>query len=77
MLNIKIKVNMKQIVSNTHEPQCTIFGVVCRLFHKIETIDKCHFVDKVDGRSVGKYRCTKCGRTYLANHKRSWYRCYV
>jgi peptide deformylase len=39
-----------------------ISGIICRLFHKIETIETCLFVDKVSGKEVGKYRCSKCGK---------------
>jgi len=53
-----------------------IHGVICLLFHKITIIDNCHFVDKVTGKSVGKFKCEKCKIEYLANNKRSWFRFY-
>lgn len=52
-------------------------GVMCRLFHSIETLENCSFVDRVSGKSVGKFRCKKCGAEYLANSKRDMFRCYV
>jgi hypothetical protein len=52
-------------------------GVMCRLFHPIETLANCSFVDSVSGKSVGKFRCKKCGAEYLANNKRDMFRCYV
>ena len=58
------------------EKQCDTHGVICRFFHKITVIDNCHFVDTVSGKSVGKFKCEKCEREYLANRKRSWFRCY-
>lgn len=50
---------------------------MCRLFHPIETLENCSFVDSVSGKSVGKFRCKKCGAEYLANSKRDMFRCYV
>jgi hypothetical protein len=35
-------------------------AVMCRLFHPIETLENCSFVDSVSGKSVGKFRCKKC-----------------
>ena len=52
-------------------------AVMCRLFHPIETLENCSFIDKVTGESVGKFRCKKCGAEYLANGKRDMFRCYV
>jgi hypothetical protein len=52
-------------------------GAMCRLFHPIETLENCSFVDRVSGKSVGKFRCKKCGAEYLANSKRDMFRCYV
>ena len=52
-------------------------GVMCRLFHPIETLENCTFIDKVTGESVGKFRCKKCGAKYLATSKRGMFRCYV
>jgi hypothetical protein len=51
--------------------------IMCRLFHPIETLANCSFVDSVSGKSVGKFRCKKCGAEYLANNKRDMFRCYV
>jgi len=50
---------------------------MCRLFHPIETLENCSFVDSVSGKSVGKFRCKKCNAEYLANGKRDMFRCYV
>lgn len=52
-------------------------GLNCRLFHPIETISNCDFIDRVTGKSVGKFKCIKCEKTYLANNKRDFFRCYV
>lgn len=52
-------------------------SVMCRLFHPIETLENCSFVDSVSGKSVGKFRCKKCRAEYLANGKRDVFRCYV
>ena len=51
--------------------------VICRLFHKIEKLETCCFVDKVSGDIVGKFKCNKCNKKYLANTKRGSFRCYV
>jgi hypothetical protein len=52
-------------------------AVMCRFFHSIETLENCSFVDKVSGKSVGKFKCKKCDKKYLANSKRDFFRCYV
>lgn len=48
--------------------------IICTLFHKIDTIDKSHFVDVVTGYSVGKFHCKKCNNTFLAENKRDFFR---
>ena len=57
--------------------QSNIGAVMCRLFHPIEMLENCSFIDKVTGKSVGKFRCKKCNTEYLANGKRDMFRCYV
>jgi hypothetical protein len=52
-------------------------AVMCRFFHPIETLENCSFVDTVSGKSVGKFKCKKCDKKYLANSKRDIFRCYV
>lgn len=52
-------------------------GTICRLFHSIETINHCSFVDVVSGESVGKFECKRCDVVYLANNKRDIFRCYL
>jgi len=67
MLNYKTKVNMKQIVLNTHEPQCTIPAVVNSCVDIDELIS-----DLDDRRAVGVemtedmwYFCRKQSAEYL------------
>jgi hypothetical protein len=62
---------------DTKEKQSCKSGVMCRLFHKIKTLENCSFIDKVSGESVGKFKCKKCDVEYLANRKRGMFRCYV
>ena len=51
--------------------------IICILFHKIITLENCSFIDNVTGESVGKYKCCKCNKTYLANSKVSIFRVEV
>jgi hypothetical protein len=52
-------------------------ALICRLFHPIETLQNCSFIDPFTGKSVGKYCCKKCNLEYLANNKRDMFRCYL
>ena len=52
-------------------------AVMCRFFHPIETLENCSFIDGVSGKIVGKFKCKKCDKKYLANNKRDAFRCYV
>lgn len=52
-------------------------AVMCRFFHPIVTIENCSFIDSVSRKSVGKFKCKKCDKKYLANSKRDVFRCYV
>ena len=64
-------------IKKARHPLFWLGAVMCRLFHPIETLENCSFIDKVTGRSVGKFRCKKCNVEYLANGKRDMFRCYV
>jgi hypothetical protein len=68
--------NVKTSLDAQNQPSC-LGAVMCRLFHPIETLENCSFVDSVSGKSVGKFRCKKCNVEYLANGKRDMFRCYV
>jgi len=68
---------MQKNSKNNETAQLDIGSVMCRLFHHIETLENCSFIDKVTGKSVGKFRCKKCNAEYLANSKRDMFRCYV
>lgn len=50
---------------------------ICRLFHRIETIENGSFIDRVTNESVGRFSCKKCNIEYLANSKRNWFRCLI
>ena len=50
--------------------------LLCAAFHRIRTIEKCIFIDKVDGREVGLFECVKCGTKFMANKKRSLFRVF-
>lgn len=52
-------------------------SILCLFFHKIETIENCSFIDKVTKKSVGKFKCEKCNKEFLANNKRSFNKVYV
>jgi len=67
----------KPILNLRQKWQLLIAAVMCRFFHPIETLENCSFVDKVSGKSVGKFKCKKCDKKYLANSKRDIFRCYV
>jgi hypothetical protein len=67
----------EQLIKKERSHRFWLDGVICRLFHPIETLANCSFVDRVSGKSVGKFRCKKCGAEYLANNKRDMFRCYV
>jgi len=68
---------MQENSKNNETAKLGIGAVMCRLFHPIETLENCSFIDKVTGESVGKFRCKKCNAEYLANGKRDMFRCYV
>ena len=52
--------------------------LICRLFHPVEILDRFHFFDHVTKKMVGKYRCKKCGKEYLATSKRGiFFRVYT
>ena len=67
----------KQILNLKQKWQLLITAVMCRFFHSIETLENCSFIDTVSGKSVGKFKCKKCDKKYLANSKRDIFRCYV
>ena len=67
----------KQILNLKQKWQLIITAVMCRFFHSIEIIENCSFVDRVSGKSVGKFKCKKCDKKYLANSKRDVFRCYI
>ena len=48
--------------------------LTCLGFHPIETLARTYFIDKVTGKSVGKFYCPVCKETFLAEHKRAWFR---
>ena len=50
--------------------------IICSLFHHIRIIEKCKFIDKVDGREVGQYECCRCNNRFMAKSKRSLFRVY-
>lgn len=50
--------------------------LLCAVFHRIRTIEKCIFIDKVDGIEVGLFECVKCGTKFMANKKRSLFRVF-
>lgn len=50
---------------------------MCIFFHPIEIIEKTFFIDRVSKKSVGKFKCRKCNKKYLANDKRNFYRQYI
>lgn len=57
--------------------QWFLYSVMCRFFHKIDVLENCSFVDTVSGKTVGRFKCQKCDKEYLANNKRDMFRCYV
>ncbi len=69
--------NTEETFKEKRHHRLRLGAVMCRLFHPIETLENCSFVDSVSGKSVGKFRCKKCGAEYLANGKRDMFRCYV
>jgi hypothetical protein len=69
--------NTKETFKEKRHHRFWLGAVMCRLFHPIETLENCSFVDSVSGKSVGKFRCKKCNAEYLANSKRDMFRCYV
>jgi hypothetical protein len=48
--------------------------VMCILFHNIHTKHIIVLVDELTGRPYIKYTCKTCGRKYIANSIRDWYR---
>jgi hypothetical protein len=72
-----MKTSTKHTLNLKHKCQLLITAIMCRLFHPIETLKNCSFIDKVTGESVGEFRCKKCDKKYLANSKRDFFRCYV
>ena len=52
-------------------------NLICSFFHPIQTLARTHFVDKVTGKSVGKFYCPECDNTFLAEHKHAWFRVNV
>ena len=45
-------------------------GLICRFFHKIDTIDDKYFKERPTGKWVGLFHCSKCNTKYLAYNKR-------
>jgi len=46
-------------------------GLICRLFHKIYTIDNCYFKEECSKKCVQLFYCEKCDLRYMAYHKRA------
>lgn len=48
--------------------------VACILFHRIKGKNKVYVLDKDLQKPYRRYKCQTCGREYLANSIRDWYR---
>lgn len=46
-------------------------GLICRLFHKIDTLNDTYFKEKCSGKWVKLYQCKKCNINYMAYNKRA------
>lgn len=51
-----------------------MMGLICRLFHRIDTIDDKYFKERPTGKWVALFHCSKCNTKYLAYNKRAFLR---
>jgi hypothetical protein len=49
-------------------------GLICRWFHKIDTLNEKYFKEKPSGMWVQLFQCKKCNIIYMAYYKRAFLR---
>jgi hypothetical protein len=46
-------------------------GIICRFFHKIDTLNENYFKERPSGKWVKLFQCKKCNVIYMAYYKRA------
>lgn len=49
-------------------------GLICRWFHKIDTLNDKYFKERPSGKWVQLFQCKRCNITYMAYYKRAFLR---